>query len=662
MPSHFSPISNPFALARSGRRVAIAVGLLGCAAIGPLAMAQSGSLQSITEREIQRRTNLVKSAEGQLTEGQLLLEKDKPEEAAKAFMAAYASLPETVATEGVRARLRAAYCSAACIWAKNLLNEGHYADASKVIDSVLDKDVDPDYRDALKLRKQAADSDRYPPALTAKHIADTKEATRLLVLAASYVDLGDADRALATYRDVLRIDPYNTAARRGMEKVEQFRSRYHNAARDHTRSSMLSAVDAQWEDAIPPSDKLAEMLASSAGGGSVTSTGRDVIEQKLRTLKIPHVEFNNATLDEVVEYMRVTSRNLDQDGRGVDFIVSLEPEARNHQLSLNLSNVPLEELLRYVTQISGAAFRVENNAVVIGSLTERSTTLITKSYKVPPDFIQTAAVDAAAGAPGAAADPFAKQGAPTGVANGLQVRRMGAREFLEGRGVAFPEGASASFSGGSSTLIVRNTADNVNMVDMLVETALASGSKQAVITVKMIDVSQTRLNELGFDWEAGSFNVPGSNKVFASGGGINGTSAQAFNDAMPAGGNAAATLITGGLRSSGEILGKPGLDGLIAASAGTGGAPSSDSRSPAQFALVGVFSDPSFQMAIRSLSQSKGVDLVAAPTITTKSGQKSSVRVVREFPYPTEFDPPQIPQSVNSGTNGNGGGGGGATL
>lgn len=646
MPSNISLSPNPFSLALNGRRVAIAMGLFGCVAMLPPAMAQSPSLQSIAQREILRRTALVKTAEAQLVEGQMVLEKGEAEQAAKAFMAAYESLPEVPSTEDVRSRLRAAYSSAACIWAKNLLNEGRYADASKVIDSVLDKDMDPGNRDALRLRKQAADSDRYPPALTPKHIANVKEVTRLLTLAGSNMDLGNADKALENYRDVLRIDPYNIAARRGMEKAEQFKSRYYGSARDHTRSAMLGNVDSQWEDPVPASDKLTTMFGSG-DIGSVPSTGRDAIERKLRDLKIPHVEFNNASLDEVIEYMRVTSRNIDPAGRGVDFIVNLEPEARNHPLSLNLSNVPLEELLRYITQMGGAAYRVENNAVVIGSLTERSTTMITKIYKVPPDFIQTASVDAAS-AP-AAADPFAKQPAGGGLATGLQVRRMGAKEFLEGRGVSFPDGATANFSGGSSTLIVHNTVDNLNQVDMLVETALSSGSKQAVITVRMIDVSQTRLNELGFDWELGQFNVPGSNRVFASGGGIgNQGSVNSFQSAMPAGGDVASTMMTAGLRSSGEILGRPGIDGLIAASSKAGAVIPVDSRSPAQFALLGVFSDPGFQMAVRSLSQSKGVDVVSAPMITAKSGQKSSVRVVREFPYPTEFDPPQIPQNFQS--------------
>jgi beta-lactamase regulating signal transducer with metallopeptidase domain len=50
--------------------------------------------------------------------------------------------------------------------------------------------------------------------------------------------------------------------------------------------------------------------------------------------------------------------------------------------------------------------------------------------------------------------------------------------------------------------------------------------------------------------------------------------------------------------------------------------------------VVGVFSDPQFQLIIRSLSQRKGVDMMSAPSVTARSGQAAKVEVVREFVYP----------------------------
>ena len=71
---------------------------------------------------------------------------------------------------------------------------------------------------------------------------------------------------------------------------------------------------------------------------------------------------------------------------------------------------------------------------------------------------------------------------------------------------------------------------------------------------------------------------------------------------------------------------------------------------PGIFGIAGIFTNPQFQVVIRALNQKKGVDLMSAPKVTTKSGRKAIVRVAREFPYPTEFNPPEPPPPTSSGT------------
>jgi general secretion pathway protein D len=68
--------------------------------------------------------------------------------------------------------------------------------------------------------------------------------------------------------------------------------------------------------------------------------------------------------------------------------------------------------------------------------------------------------------------------------------------------------------------------------------------------------------------------------------------------------------------------------------------------------VAGVFTDPQFQVVVRALNQKKGVDLLSAPRVTTKSGQRAVIEIIREFRYPTEFDPPQIPQTFGGQSSG----------
>ena len=63
---------------------------------------------------------------------------------------------------------------------------------------------------------------------------------------------------------------------------------------------------------------------------------------------------------------------------------------------------------------------------------------------------------------------------------------------------------------------------------------------------------------------------------------------------------------------------------------------------------AGVFTNPQFQVVVRALSQHKGVDLVSAPKVTTKSGQRATIDIIREFRYPSEYDLPQTTQPAGT--------------
>ena len=110
---------------------------------------------------------------------------------------------------------------------------------------------------------------------------------------------------------------------------------------------------------------------------------------------------------------------------------------------------------------------------------------------------------------------------------------------------------------------------------------------------------------------------------------------------VPVGGNP----VTRGLRFGSDAISRNAIDALISGATTEG----VSAVTPAAFALAGVFTDPQFQVMMRALSQKKGVDLMTAPSIIVRGGQRSKIEVIREFPYPTEFDPPQIPQTFGGG-------------
>lgn len=80
----------------------------------------------------------------------------------------------------------------------------------------------------------------------------------------------------------------------------------------------------------------------------------------------PKIQFNGATMDEAVEFLRVKSREIDPVGRGVDFILAPDSQS-TATISLDLLRVTLEDAVRYCCELAGLAHRWENGRVLITS-------------------------------------------------------------------------------------------------------------------------------------------------------------------------------------------------------------------------------------------------------------------------------------------------------
>ena len=230
-------------------------------------------------------------------------------------------------------------------------------------------------------------------------------------------------------------------------------------------------------------------------------------------------------------------------------------------------------------------------------------------------------------------------------------------------GITFPEGASAFFNPRTSTLVARNTQNNMELVEVLVQELLKQVQNQVYITTKFVEITQRNYDELGFDWMLGQFNVAQSDRVFASGGTNGnqrtGTNAQDYSFVPPGGENPVPTgrfPVTSGLRFGSDAVQSNAIDGLLN---NTVAGVDASTLSPGIFGIGGVLTDPQFQVVIRALQQRKGTDLMTAPSVVTRSGQRAKIEIIREFIYPTEFDPPEIPQDFGGGNNFGGGGFGG---
>ncbi|HBJ87270.1 MAG TPA: hypothetical protein DDZ88_26125 [Verrucomicrobiales bacterium] len=303
-----------------------------------------------------------------------------------------------------------------------------------------------------------------------------------LLMANSSAELGNYDAAIAQYQNVLREDPYNNAARRGMESAERKRREYFKQAYDHQRAKMLAQVDEKWEDKVPmleaavpaaPADPFASGGAERHGSAMLAAPKTLAQLQKMDRIILPSVQFQNATIEEAIEFLRTKSRDLDvgsTGGGGVNMILRNGDAPSNARISLDLKDVPLSEALRYVTELAQMKYKVESNAVMIVPLSEDANQMYTRTFKVPPDFLVVDADDSGAAAQ---SDPFAAGGAAPVGGTSLQAHKtakqiLTAKEILEAQGVTFPEGATASFNPATSEIVVQNTRPNLDLAGVLV--------------------------------------------------------------------------------------------------------------------------------------------------------------------------------------------------
>ncbi len=692
--------------------------------------------ENIADREVQRRQAAIPEGEAALARGKSALRSRNYTVAYQEFKTAIAYLPDAVVSGRAHDEAADGVCKSGTVLAEARIAQGDHAGAEAILSEILNR-YDPNCRKAQELLAHMRQPGYFNKTVDAGFINKVEEVKRLLAEADGYYQSGQYDKAMKSYDRVLALDPYNTAARRGQERIDNTKYQYGEEAYNETRARQLWKVEEGWQQPVRKYGAVGP-AADNKGRGEVRGTAQ--MTNKMNSIIIPHIEFRDTTIREAIEFLREQAAENDPSGQGVNIVLRLVPLGQvagpsapvlpppgagtpvpgapaqappagapaqgapggspgvapvpvvsgpsGARITVTLDNIPLGEALRYVANQAGLKVKVEPYAIAVIPLTEQSNDLITKRYHVPPEFFggpldvgyylgtnlsgggqstttgnpvpvaeqeidkEAVSFQTASGVgtgAGATSQSNLTQGTATtrqSLYNDRQlVGRADAKTMLQSMGVSFPGGASATFWAHSGTLIVRNTQDNLDMVDALVDQANASAPKQVSIESKFVEINQNNLKELGFDWLLGPFSLNG--KVFGSGGTAgNGAPVKAAdfpfnNNGVPIGQNP----VTTGNRSGDFAISANALDALLVPGLGqvAGVAPS-------MFGLAGVFTNPQFQVVIRALNQKKGIDLLSAPSVTTKSGQRAIIEVIRELRYPGTYTPPQVP-SISSSTS-----------
>ncbi len=678
---------------RSSRQLAA---LMAAATLMPVihAHAQDRSLpttgSSLAEREAIRRQKAVADADQLLNEGREAYAAKDYDKAVTKCKESFNTLPPAPILDDRRAVIKSHLVDASIALATQHRKVGKYTEARALLDYVLSADVDPGNSLAQVELGYLDDPIRTNPALTYEHTQNVDKVRRALYTGEGHFNIGKYDNAKSEFENVLRIDPYNKAARRWMEKLAVIKSDYYRSAYDHTRAELLMEVDKTWELAVPsdaPTTDNAGVIDPRLTSGSA------LLMEKLRSIIIPVVEFEDTSVEEAVDFLRNRSRELDTtttnpadkginfvvrkpqpgaaapaaaDGAGLDaapggLAVVADPGAMRVK-ELRLTNVPVATALKYICDITKLKYKVDDFAVTLVPASEQGEDIVTRSFQVPPDFLDSLS-DGGGGAAEPAADPFAASPEAGGGGSGLRPRGN-VQDLLKAKGVPFPDRASANFIAANSTLVVRNTPTNLDLIEQIVDAMQIDQPKQIKIMTKFVEISQENNDELGFDWIVSPFGM--GSEMFAGGGTIgsgasrnvadfiNPVAGTPINGIPTVSGQALSNIMTAGNRSGNSAITRDSISALLN---NPGRTSQNAAVAPGILSLTGLFSEGQVQMIMRGLSQKKGADMMTAPSIMAKSGQKATIEIIREFIYPTEYEPPELPQNIGGGFNGNNGGG-----
>jgi len=664
--------------------------------IAPLSVETGYGQEDLLRQETIRRQQDVAKADELLNEGREAYGNKEFETAVQKYREALNTLPYGTATSDRREFITKSLEEGSVALTQQYRQEGKYQEARDLLEEI-DKN-DPGNPAAKKGLEYLDDPTRTEVGLTYEHTENVEKVRRSLYKGESFYNLGLYDKAEEEFKQVLRTDPYNKAARRWLERCSSVKSDYYRAAYDQTRAEMLMQVDRAWELAVPP---LGEQVRQGPDIDSGQDRERSIIA-KLNQIIIPDVKLNNITVEEAVEFLRLRSIELDntvidESQKGINFVVrtpktlgedggaagddealdggdgfgdATDPNAILIK-NLELKNVPLRVALQYICDEAKLRYKVDEFAVTLLPITEgEDADIVQRRWTVPPTFetFITTSGGGEGGGAGGDPDPFAASddNGPAGIEPRKDIVTL-----LKENGVSFPPNSSASFLKSSSTLIVRNTPTNLELIDGIVQAAINDTPRQIRVTTKFVEVSQENGEELGFDWIATPFGV-GSN-YFLGGGTVGSGTARNNTDfigtvdrvnipGIPASPQEnVSNIVTSSLRSGSAAVNRNSIDAILNNPTRTAAA---NSVAPGILSMTGLFSSGQVQMIMRGLAQKKGADIMTAPSVVALPGQNATIEIIREFIYPTEYEPPELPNQVGGGIGnqqgGVGGGGGGA--
>lgn len=645
----------------------------------PVVKSEVDPIGDISRKEIQKREANRNKALAEMERGEKLMGLAQYEGAVQCFVNAIGLLPKGPMVERDRKNAVQGFSDASLRLAEVLVSEGRTQtragqmgpSAEEVLNNLLL--LDPTNKAAKRFKEKLATPGYYNTGMTPEFRENVERVKKYLSEGQSFFETGRFDLAIKRADQVLDTDPYNSAARNLQEMANNAIKASGESGYNEARSRAMRDVQRAWSN---PVKRYSNPQTGPGDRPPVDPSQVEKLRLKIQKLILPEIQFTEVPIFKVAESLTTLTRaaqaaDNDERNTGVLVIANFPTAAPTQtgaspktsildlaspksvekpagEVQITTPKIPagftLREILDIVTGLADLKWVIKENRVEIVPKSTPTDTLVLRSWTVSPFLFSSTPA-------------HVEDLSSTGLGKGLlgnssnaasahnTKRRIDPKEFLSGMNVRFDvAGSTATFNSRNRTLTVYNTVDMLDLVDSIVTNSEGQAPVQVDIRAKFVEFTQANLKELSFDWLLGQANVHGSSKLAVAGAGAASTDGYPFigADGKPIGNNP----LTGGNRSGGGGITVSPIDALIAATTGRGAGAGS-----AAIALAGAFTDPQFQVLVHAMNQRKDVDLLSSPSITARDLEEATIDIVREFRYPTEFSPPQIPQNIGPTVN-----------
>ena len=478
------------------------------------------------------------------------------------------------------------------------------------------------------LGRGAAQGEKINPALSDRFFEKLKSVQTGLDEAEKLRETGQLREAEKRFEDVLALDPFNTVALEGIQKISKEKYLAAAQARDVANVERGREVREAWNNILP---KKQGMTTGKKISGSMTLSPTAQLEQKLKQIIIPQVDFSGLDLETVRRALATLSTQYDDAKRGVNFVVSSDVSAPQ-PINLKLRQASLYDVVRYVAQIAGVKTRLSEIGVTFAPIVETRPDLISREFTVSPSFFKGGgSVSSEVNSPvlrGAAAGVEAVMGGGSG---------QNEQSKLEELGVKFPPGAFAVYNRSTGRLRVVNNAEMLDMIGQLIAAA-EEETYLIQVGVRLVEINQVDLDSITINSTFGSMN-PDPTGVIQS-------------------------LIPQGLNPNGNGATPPasaqqGVSAQLNQIQGVGMLPNNTIQSFLQPGVLAgtnqtssyalntlqlggsIMGGTQFRALLTAIAQKSSANVLASPTITLKRGQEGVIDVTQDFRYVKEYSDPQ---------------------